>query len=38
VHDEVLGDLRERVEAASGYALAARELTLFGVCPDCRAR
>jgi Fur family ferric uptake transcriptional regulator len=36
VHDEVLGDLRARVEAGSGYALAARELTLFGTCPDCR--
>jgi Fur family ferric uptake transcriptional regulator len=36
VHDDALGDLRDRVEARSGYALAARELTLFGVCPDCR--
>jgi Fe2+ or Zn2+ uptake regulation protein len=36
VHDEVLGDLGARVEAHSGYALAGRELTLFGTCPDCR--
>ena len=36
VHDEVLGDLPGRVEAESGYALAGRELTLFGLCPDCR--
>src|SRR4051812_45490370 len=36
VHDEVLGDLAERVEASSGYALTGRELTLFGTCPDCR--
>jgi Fe2+ or Zn2+ uptake regulation protein len=36
VHDDVLGDLRGRVEASSGYALAPREITLFGVCPDCR--
>jgi Fe2+ or Zn2+ uptake regulation protein len=38
VHDDVLGDLAARVEATSGYALAAREVTLFGTCPDCRAR
>jgi Fe2+ or Zn2+ uptake regulation protein len=36
VHDEVLGDLGARVEASSGYALAGREITLFGTCPDCR--
>jgi Fur family ferric uptake transcriptional regulator len=38
VHDEVLGDLAERVEAGSGYVLARREITLFGTCPACRAR
>jgi len=38
VHDEVLGDLAQRVEASSGYALAGREVTLFGICPDCRGR
>jgi len=37
VHDDVLGDLSRRIEAESGYELAGRELTLFGVCPDCRA-
>ena len=36
VHDEVLGDLPRRIEAESGYALAGREITLFGLCPDCR--
>jgi Fe2+ or Zn2+ uptake regulation protein len=36
--DDVIGDLPDRVDAASGYALARRELTLFGLCPDCRAR
>src|SRR4051794_4126875 len=36
VHDDALGDLRTRVEASSGYALAPREITLFGTCPDCR--
>ena len=37
VHDSELGDLRARVEASSGYALAPREITLFGTCPACRA-
>jgi Fe2+ or Zn2+ uptake regulation protein len=36
VHDEALGDLGARIEASSGYALAGREITLFGTCPDCR--
>jgi Fe2+ or Zn2+ uptake regulation protein len=36
VHDDVLGDLAARVETRSGYALSAREITLFGTCPDCR--
>jgi Fur family ferric uptake transcriptional regulator len=37
VHDDVLGDLRARVDAASGFALGdADELTLFGLCPACR--
>ncbi len=37
VHDDLLGDLPERVEATCGYALADDELTLFGRCPACRA-
>jgi Fe2+ or Zn2+ uptake regulation protein len=36
VHDDALGDLRQRVEETSGYTLGAAELTLFGLCPDCR--
>src|SRR3954467_7831552 len=36
VHDDVLGDLRGRINARTGYALAPREITLFGTCPDCR--
>jgi Fe2+ or Zn2+ uptake regulation protein len=36
VHDDVLGDLPARIEASSGYALAGREITLFGTCPGCR--
>jgi Fe2+ or Zn2+ uptake regulation protein len=36
VHDDALGDLAARVERTSGYALAGREITLFGICPDCR--
>jgi Fur family ferric uptake transcriptional regulator len=36
VHDDVLGDLRGRIDARTGYALAPREITLFGICPGCR--
>ena len=36
IHDDALGDLRARVEDRTGYALAPREITLFGTCPDCR--
>ena len=37
VHDDVLGDLRERVDDSCGYALGAQEeVTLFGLCPNCR--
>ena len=38
VHDDALGTLAESVEAASGYALGEREITLFGLCRDCRRR
>jgi Fur family transcriptional regulator, ferric uptake regulator len=36
VHDEVLGDLRERASRASGFALGDEEITLFGLCPACQ--
>jgi Fur family ferric uptake transcriptional regulator len=37
VHDDVLGDMRSRVDAACGFALGAdEEVTLFGLCPACR--
>lgn len=36
LHDDVLGDLPERVEAVSGFELGRAEITLFGLCPDCR--
>jgi Fur family transcriptional regulator, ferric uptake regulator len=36
IHDDVLGDLATRVEAASGYELGQRAITLFGTCPACR--
>jgi Fur family ferric uptake transcriptional regulator len=36
VHDAELGDLRRRVEAASGYSLGNAEITFFGLCPSCR--
>lgn len=35
-HDDVLGDLPERVAAAHGYTLGTGEVTLFGLCPRCR--
>jgi Fe2+ or Zn2+ uptake regulation protein len=37
VHDDVLGDLQQRVESASGYQIAGdEEITLFGLCRGCR--
>jgi Fur family transcriptional regulator, ferric uptake regulator len=37
VHDDVLGDLRPRVQAACGFELGAdEEVTLFGLCKNCR--
>jgi Fe2+ or Zn2+ uptake regulation protein len=36
VHDEVLGDLAESVDRASGFATGDEEITLFGLCPACR--
>ena len=38
VHDEVLGDLSARVDAACGFALGGEEITLFAHCPACRYR
>ena len=37
IHDEVLGDLADRVERAAGFLLGAGELSLFGLCSACRA-
>jgi Fur family ferric uptake transcriptional regulator len=37
LHDEHLGDLRERVRAESGFALGSTEITMFGLCSACRA-
>jgi Fur family ferric uptake transcriptional regulator len=36
VHEEVLGDLARRVEAATGYRLGDREVSFHGLCPVCR--
>ncbi len=36
VHDDALGDVRARLEQATGYAVAGGELSFFGLCPDCR--
>jgi Fur family transcriptional regulator, ferric uptake regulator len=35
-HDELLGDFRQRITASSGYTLGTGEITLFGLCTDCR--
>lgn len=37
VHDEELGDLRRRIETTTGFAVGSGEITLFGLCADCRA-
>ena len=37
LHDEELGDLRERIEAGSGFTLGSAEIALFGLCKNCRA-
>jgi Fe2+ or Zn2+ uptake regulation protein len=36
VHEEALGDLAGRLDAAAGFALGGAELTFFGLCADCR--
>jgi Fur family transcriptional regulator, ferric uptake regulator len=36
LHDEEVGDVRERVERASGYALSRNDMSFYGLCPDCR--
>jgi Fe2+ or Zn2+ uptake regulation protein len=36
VHDDVLADVRARVDTASGFALGDEEITFFGLCPACR--
>jgi Fur family ferric uptake transcriptional regulator len=36
VHDDELGDVRERLERTTGYELAADELVFFGLCSTCR--
>jgi Fur family ferric uptake transcriptional regulator len=35
LHDEELGDLRNRLTAASGFVLGDREIAFFGLCPAC---
>ncbi len=36
VHDDGLGDLRDRLERSAGFELGERELTLHGLCAACR--
>ena len=37
LHDEALGNLAKRIEKASGYTLGGREISFFGLCPNCRS-
>ena len=37
LHDEDLGDLRERITAGSGFALGSGEITLVGLCRGCQS-
>jgi Fur family transcriptional regulator, ferric uptake regulator len=37
VHDEDLGDLRERINRGTGFLVDGSEITLFGLCQTCRA-
>jgi Fe2+ or Zn2+ uptake regulation protein len=36
LHDEQLGDLRERIGTSSGFLLGSGEITLFGLCASCQ--
>jgi Fur family ferric uptake transcriptional regulator len=36
LHDEELGDLRERISRGSGFELGEREIAFFGRCSACR--
>ncbi|HEY1367620.1 MAG TPA: transcriptional repressor [Gaiellaceae bacterium] len=37
LHEEQLGDLRERLRTTAGFTLGAGEITLFGLCGACGA-
>ena len=36
IHDETLGDLARRITRATGYTLGAREISFYGLCPNCQ--
>jgi Fur family ferric uptake transcriptional regulator len=36
IHDEALGDLARHVDQSVGFAIGDRELTVFGLCRECR--
>jgi Fur family ferric uptake transcriptional regulator len=36
LHDDEVGEVRERVERASGYALSRDDMSFYGLCPSCR--
>ena len=36
LHAGALGDLAARIDDETGFALGGREISFFGLCPDCR--
>ncbi len=38
LHEEQLGDLRERIRTNTGFALGSGEITLFGTCATCDSK
>jgi Fur family ferric uptake transcriptional regulator len=38
LHDEQLGNLRERLSSSAGFTLGSGEITLFGLCATCESR
>jgi Fur family ferric uptake transcriptional regulator len=36
IHNQTLGNLANRIQKATAYTLSNREITFFGLCPNCR--
>jgi Fe2+ or Zn2+ uptake regulation protein len=35
LHEQQLGDLRERIRTSTGFTVGSSEITLFGICAAC---